>query len=82
MRIITLSWMDYIFSFSPLPASAGHPAHQHLHFLSHLLAHPSLQAIQHICTHPDEVCPAGWKPGERTMHPDPLGAKEYFRASA
>ena len=42
----------------------------------------SLQAIQHICTHPDEVCPAGWKPGERTMHPDPLGAKEYFRASA
>jgi peroxiredoxin (alkyl hydroperoxide reductase subunit C) len=27
---------------------------------------------------PDEVCPAGWKPGDATMKPDPEGSKEYF----
>ncbi|PRD18487.1 UNVERIFIED_CONTAM: Peroxiredoxin-1 [Trichonephila clavipes] len=26
-----------------------------------------------------EVCPAGWKPGEKTMKPDPQGSKEYFK---
>ena len=26
----------------------------------------------------DEVCPAGWKPGDDTMKPDPDGSKEYF----
>ena len=25
-----------------------------------------------------EVCPANWKPGEKTMKPDPEGSKEYF----
>ncbi|GFQ91094.1 hypothetical protein TNCT_25791, partial [Trichonephila clavata] len=25
------------------------------------------------------VCPAGWKPGEKTMKPDPQGSKEYFK---
>ncbi|XP_075232502.1 peroxiredoxin 2-like [Lycorma delicatula] len=25
-----------------------------------------------------EVCPAGWKPGETAMKPDPKAAKEYF----
>jgi peroxiredoxin (alkyl hydroperoxide reductase subunit C) len=24
------------------------------------------------------VCPAGWKPGDDTMKPDPDGSKEYF----
>ncbi|GAX82795.1 hypothetical protein CEUSTIGMA_g10221.t1 [Chlamydomonas eustigma] len=40
-----------------------------------------LQAIQHVCAHPDEVCPAGWKPGHKTMHPDPVKSKEYFKDS-
>lgn len=37
-----------------------------------------LQAIQYIQSHPDEVCPAGWQPGEKTMNPDPVKSKEYF----
>jgi peroxiredoxin 2/4 len=37
-----------------------------------------LQAVQYVQTHPDEVCPAGWKPGELTMNPDPVKSKEYF----
>lgn len=27
-----------------------------------------------------EVCPANWKPGKKTMKPDPLGSKDYFQA--
>jgi peroxiredoxin 2/4 len=37
-----------------------------------------LQAIQHVQSHPDEVCPAGWTPGAQTMHPDPVKSKDYF----
>lgn len=37
-----------------------------------------LQAIQHVQSHPDEVCPAGWQPGDRTMNPDPEKSKEFF----
>lgn len=40
----------------------------------------TLQAIQYVQKNPDEVCPAGWKPGEVTMKPDPKGSKEYFSA--
>lgn len=29
-----------------------------------------------------EVCPANWRPGERTIKPDPEKSKEYFRAVA
>jgi peroxiredoxin 2/4 len=39
-----------------------------------------LQAIQHVQTHPDEVCPAGWQPGDKTMNPDPVKSKEFFAA--
>ena len=39
-----------------------------------------LQALQYVQDNPDEVCPAGWKPGEKTMKPDPSGSKEYFAA--
>ena len=39
-----------------------------------------LQAIQYIQSHPDEVCPAGWKPGDKTMNPDPKKSKDYFAA--
>lgn len=40
----------------------------------------TLQAIQYVQSHPDEVCPAGWKPGEKTMNPDPVKSKEFFAA--
>jgi peroxiredoxin (alkyl hydroperoxide reductase subunit C) len=39
-----------------------------------------LQAIQYIQSHPDEVCPAGWQPGDKTMSPTPVGSKDYFKA--
>ena len=38
----------------------------------------TLAALQHVQANPDEVCPAGWKPGAATMKPDPVGANEYF----
>ena len=37
-----------------------------------------LQAVQHVQSHPDEVCPAGWTPGEKTMNPDPVKSKAFF----
>ncbi|TVP65633.1 MAG: peroxiredoxin [Leptolyngbya sp. LCM1.Bin17] len=37
-----------------------------------------LQAIQHVQTNPNEVCPADWQPGDKTMAPDPVKAKEFF----
>jgi len=40
----------------------------------------TLQAIQYVQAHPDEVCPAGWKPGDKTMIPDPIKSKEFFAA--
>jgi peroxiredoxin 2/4 len=40
----------------------------------------TLQAFQYVQSHPDEVCPAGWKPGEATMNPDPVKSKDYFAA--
>jgi len=38
----------------------------------------TLQAIQHVQSHPDEVCPAGWQPGDQTMNPDPVKSKVFF----
>lgn len=40
----------------------------------------TLQALQHVQSNPDEVCPAGWKPGDATMNPDPVKSKEFFAA--
>lgn len=40
----------------------------------------TLQAIQHVQSHPDEVCPAGWQPGDKTMNPDPVKSKVYFES--
>lgn len=37
-----------------------------------------LQAIQFVQENPDEVCPAGWQPGDKTMKPTFEGKKEYF----
>jgi peroxiredoxin (alkyl hydroperoxide reductase subunit C) len=39
-----------------------------------------LQAFQHVESNPDEVCPANWTPGDRTMNPDPVGSKDFFAA--
>ena len=39
-----------------------------------------LQAFQHVEANPDEVCPANWTAGERTMNPDPVGSKDFFAA--
>jgi peroxiredoxin (alkyl hydroperoxide reductase subunit C) len=25
-----------------------------------------------------EVCPANWRPGQKTMHADPVKSQEYF----
>lgn len=36
-----------------------------------------VQAFQYTDKH-GEVCPAGWKPGDDTMKPDPDGSKAYF----
>lgn len=36
-----------------------------------------VQAFQFTDKH-GEVCPAGWKPGDATMKPDPEGSKKYF----
>ena len=40
-----------------------------------------LQAIQHVQSHPDEVCPIDWQPGDKTMNPDPVKSKIYFSTS-
>ncbi|KAJ6790509.1 2-Cys peroxiredoxin BAS1, chloroplastic-like [Iris pallida] len=40
----------------------------------------TLQALQYVQDNPDEVCPAGWKPGDKSMKPDPKLSKEYFAA--
>ena len=39
-----------------------------------------LKAFQYVQANPDEVCPANWTPGDKTMKPDPEGSKEYFSA--
>ncbi len=38
----------------------------------------TLKAIQYVQSHPDEVCPAGWQEGDKTMVPDPVKSKTYF----
>nr|YP_010904291.1 2-Cys peroxiredoxin [Catenella fusiformis]WCH57542.1 2-Cys peroxiredoxin [Catenella fusiformis] len=38
----------------------------------------TLQAIQYVQLHPDEVCPANWKPGSFTIVSSPKKSKEYF----
>ena len=39
-----------------------------------------LQAFQFVEKH-GEVCPAGWKPGAKTMKADPKGSQDYFSAA-
>ena len=39
-----------------------------------------LQGYQYVAANPDEVCPANWTPGEKSMLEYPKGSKEYFSA--
>ena len=48
--------------------------------LARSLTHSLARSLARTQDNPDEVCPAGWKPGEKTMKPDPTGSKEYFAA--
>ncbi|MGV2831047.1 peroxiredoxin [Myxosarcina sp. GI1(2024)] len=38
----------------------------------------TLKAIQYVQAHPEEVCPAEWVEGGKTMIPDPKDSKVYF----
>lgn len=40
-----------------------------------------LQALQENKKTGD-VCPANWRPGSKTMKPDPVGSKSYFQSEA
>ena len=40
----------------------------------------TLQAIQYVQMHPDEVCPANWQPGNATIVSTPQKSKEYFKS--
>jgi len=37
-----------------------------------------IQGYQYVAEH-GEVCPANWKPGAKTMKPDPTGSQDYFK---
>jgi len=39
-----------------------------------------VQAFQFTDEH-GEVCPAGWRPGKKTMKPDPKGSQDYFQSA-
>lgn len=39
-----------------------------------------LKAIDYVQSHPDEVCPANWQPGDPTIVNKPKQSKNYFRA--
>jgi peroxiredoxin (alkyl hydroperoxide reductase subunit C) len=38
----------------------------------------ALQAVQHVQSHPDEVCPVDWQPGDDTLIPDPIQSRSFF----
>ncbi|MEM6424658.1 MAG: peroxiredoxin [Cyanobacteria bacterium P01_H01_bin.119] len=38
----------------------------------------ALQAVQYVQSHPDEVCPVDWQPGDKTMSSDPVKSKAFF----
>jgi peroxiredoxin (alkyl hydroperoxide reductase subunit C) len=40
-----------------------------------------LQAIQHVQSNPNEVCPVDWQPGGKTLVPDPVKSKDFFAAA-
>nr|YP_009244439.1 thiol-specific antioxidant protein [Agarophyton chilense]AMK96681.1 thiol-specific antioxidant protein [Agarophyton chilense]ASP44576.1 thiol-specific antioxidant protein [Agarophyton chilense]UAD84390.1 2-Cys peroxiredoxin [Agarophyton chilense] len=40
----------------------------------------TLKAIQYVQSHPDEVCPANWQPGQATIINSPQKSKNYFQS--
>ncbi|MEA5534574.1 peroxiredoxin [Crocosphaera sp. XPORK-15E] len=40
----------------------------------------TLKAIQYVQSHSEEVCPADWQEGDKTMISDPIKSKVYFSA--
>nr|ARW68319.1 2-Cys peroxiredoxin [Chondria sp. (in: red algae)] len=40
----------------------------------------TLEAIKHVQSNPDEVCPANWHPGNATIKNNPIESKDYFRS--
>jgi len=38
----------------------------------------TLKALHHVQSHENEVCPANWQEGDKTLVPDPVRAKDYF----
>ena len=38
-----------------------------------------VKAFQYAATHVGEVCPASWQPGQKTIHANPDGIRDYFR---
>ena len=38
-----------------------------------------IAAFKHVQANPNEVCPMNWKPGDKTMNPDPEKSQEYFK---
>jgi peroxiredoxin 2/4 len=39
-----------------------------------------LQAIQHVQSHSNEVCPVDWQPGSKTINPSPAESRSYFKS--
>ncbi|KAI0556381.1 2-Cys peroxiredoxin BAS1 (chloroplast) [Gracilaria domingensis] len=39
-----------------------------------------LKAVQYVQSHPDEVCPADWQPGQATIINNPQKSKDYFQS--
>nr|YP_009399529.1 2-Cys peroxiredoxin [Dictyomenia sonderi]ARW69135.1 2-Cys peroxiredoxin [Dictyomenia sonderi] len=40
----------------------------------------TLRAIQYVQSHPDEVCPANWQPGQSAINSSLNHSKEYFQS--
>jgi peroxiredoxin 2/4 len=39
-----------------------------------------LQAIQHVQSHSNQVCPVDWQPGDQTINASPAEAQTYFKS--
>jgi hypothetical protein len=50
--------------------------------LSKIHTHPPTQQAIDFTDKHGEVCPAGWKPGKRTLKADPVESLAYFEAVA
>lgn len=44
-------------------------------------SHVAMQAFKFTDLNGNQVCPAGWRPGKKTMAPAPKESKEYFASA-